>query len=239
MYRAREYYSRYAPSDPMTRLIAIVALVFLLILALPRLIPGTASGVDCGGMPIPRASGSNQSLLSSQIDPSALHLELAPDHVIINQGQPLDMEVRFINESVAPIVLFYDPVRVTFRYTEQEAGILFSIQTPDGRALGVPPNVRLPYPVLQSFAPDQLRILAPRSRCNVRVEIDPATLNAAQVIRGDYRVTAVYRNPSRGALPAPGPLTPTPVFRDQGVWTGQVQSNDILVTVGLPTQPPS
>ncbi len=245
MYRARGYYDRFRGSDRFTRMIAAAAFVLLLIIALPRFVPGTASGIDCEALPIPRLSGSNQSLLASQVDPRVLTLELVPENIVISPGQPLVMEVRYINESMAPLTLFYDPNQVTFRYTQQEAGLLFSITTLDGRALGVPPNVRPPLPVRQQFAPNQLRVLGPRQRCHQQVVIDQAQLNAAGIGAGEYRVTAVYRNQFRGAIPPVGPQTPTPIFPDQGVWTGppelnyQVQSNEIRLAVGVPAQPPA
>ncbi len=239
----RYYYERFSSADPVTRIIALIAFGILLVIALPRLLPGTASGIDCAALPVPRVSGSNQSVLASQTDPTALHLELVPEIINISPGVALVMEVRFINESMAPLTLFYDPSQVTFRYTQQEAGLLFSVTTPDGRALGVPPNVRPPFPVHQQFAAIQLRVLGPRQRCTQRVEIDAGQLNAARVVQGEYRITAVYRNQYRGAIPPVGALTPTPVFHDQGVWTGppdqnyQIQSNTIQLIVGVPAQP--
>src|SRR5262245_38829067 len=131
----RYYYDRFNSSDPVTRIIAVVAFAILLIIALPRLVPGTASGIDCSALPIPRVSGSNQSVLASGVDPTVLHLELVPEVVTIGEGASLLLEVRYINVSMAPLTLFYDPTQVTFRYTQQEAGLLFSITTPDGRAL--------------------------------------------------------------------------------------------------------
>src|SRR3989442_10939103 len=107
MYRARGYYDRFRGNDRMTQMIAAVAFILLLIIALPRFIPGTASGIDCNGLPIPRVSGSSQSLLASQVDPSVLHLELVPNQIVISQGAPLIMELRYINESMAPLTLFY------------------------------------------------------------------------------------------------------------------------------------
>jgi hypothetical protein len=241
----RRYYERFSTSDPVTRIIAIIAFAILLIIALPRLVPGTASGIDCGALPIPRVSGSNQSVLASTIDPSVLHLELVPEVITTAQGAPLVMDVRYINVSMAPLTIFYDPTRVTFRYTQQEAGLLFSITTADGgTALGVPANVRPPFPVPQQFAANQLRVLGPTQRCTQRVEIDAGTLGAARVTQGEYRITAVYRNQFRGVIAPPGAQTPTPIFRDQGVWVGpadqnyQVQSNTIRLIVGS-TQPPA
>jgi hypothetical protein len=245
--RYRRYYERFSSFDPVTQVIALAALLILLVIALPGIwgrLPGAASGVSCQSLASPKISGNNQSLLSVQQPPDVLHLELAPPDVVISQGQPLVLELRFINEGMAPVTLFLPPDEFVFRYTEQEAGILFSIQTADGRAIGEPPNVRPPFPIRQQFPQNQLHVLGPRQRCNVRIELDPARLNSAQLVTGQYRITAVYRNQYRGTVPPVGPQTPTPIFKDQGVWIGpqqsnwQVQSNEIRVSVGLPTQPP-
>jgi hypothetical protein len=68
------------------------------------------------------------------------------------------------------------------------------------------------------------------------VTISPQRLQAARVTGGQYQITAVYRNLSKGTVPAVAPLTPTPVFNNLGVWTGQVQSNDITLVVGPPAK---
>src|SRR5512147_2876731 len=119
--RADYYRERFSSSDPVTRIIALVALVILVIIALPTLsgwLPWVASGSACLSLSSPRITGNNQSLLSAQADPNDMHLELAPDPIVINQGQPLVMEVRFINEGIAPATLYLPPNQVTFRYTE-------------------------------------------------------------------------------------------------------------------------
>jgi len=240
MYRARDYWGRVRGGDPLTQMIAIAALILLVVVALPYLpVQVATNGVACLNLPSPKNSGSNQSLLASQIDPSVLRLELKPDAVAINQGAPLSLDLRFINDSMAPLTLMIIPEEIIYRYTGREDGIAFSIQSTSGQVLGESPNTRPPFPAHQQFTQNQLRVLGPRQRCSLRVDIDPARLNAAQVTRGEYQFTAVYRNQSKGALPPPAALTPTPIFRDQGVWIGQVQSNTIRVSVGLPTQAPS
>jgi hypothetical protein len=240
MYRVRGYYDRFRGGDPLMQMIAIAALILLAVIALPRLwgvLPGASSGIPCLSLPMPKISGNNQSLLASTIDPSVLHLELVPVDIVISQGSTLSMEVRFINESMAPLTLMMVPGETTFRYTETEVGLLFSITTPDRRALGEPLNVRPPFQERQVFSADQLRVLGPRQRCNLRVDIDPARLNSAQIGQGQYEIVAVYRNRSRGQLPAVQARTPTPIFRDLGVWTGEVRSNAIILRVVPPGQP--
>src|SRR4051812_14784138 len=115
--RARHHYDRFRAGDPMTQLIAIIALVLLGIIALPRLtafLPYQASGVDCLDLAAPKLTGNNQSILASEADPELLHLELVPIVISINQGEALAMDVRFINEGMAPVRLFLVPDEILF-----------------------------------------------------------------------------------------------------------------------------
>ncbi len=95
MYRARDYWGRVRGGDPLTQMIAVAAFILLLVVALPYLpVQVATNGVACLNLPMPKNSGSNQSLLASQIDPSVLRLELKPDAVIINQGSPLALAAK-------------------------------------------------------------------------------------------------------------------------------------------------
>jgi hypothetical protein len=233
MYRARRYWENFNASDPVTQGIAVVALLLLAVFSLPYFnFPWQASGSQCTDMASPHISGNNQSLLSQMVDPSVLHLELVPPTVSISPGDTLKMSVRFINESMAPVTLYLTPDMGIFRYTDQESGVLFSIQSADGRVLGEPASVRAVSVGPQSYTQDQLRILRPRSRCTIDVSIDPNRLRAAQITAGQYQIIAVYRNQYKGIVPPPGTLTPTPIFSNLGVWTGQVRSNPIVLIVG-------
>jgi len=232
----RRYYNNLRGGDPMTQLIAIGALIILLIVALPKLwafIPGAASGVECVGMASPKSSASNQSILASQIDPAVLKLELVPPLITKTAGDALNMELRFINDSMAPLTLYISPDDAVFRYTQQEIGIMFSIQSIDGAVLGEPASARPVKAAVQQYNINLLHVLGPRQRCFARIAIDVGRLNAAKLTQGEYRVTAIYRNQFKGILPTNVPLSPTAIFRDQGVWVGQVQSNEIRVSVGV------
>ena len=132
---------------------------------------GAASGSACLSLSSPRITGNNQSLLSAQADPNDLHLELAPDPIVINQGQPLDMEVRFINEGIAPATLYLtgEPGHVS-AIPNRKPGCCFRSRREAGH-LANRPNVRPPYPIPQQFQANQLHVLGPRQRCSIRVEI--------------------------------------------------------------------
>ncbi len=225
--RFREYYD-----DPNGRLIIVAALIYLSVLFITRFFPGVESGLDCNSMSRPIITGNNQSVLATQVDPSVLNVELIVYQPTITASEPLVMEVRLVNNSLAPLTLFYDEPSIRFRFTQQEPGLVFAIQALNGRVAGEPFTFRPQVPQPQAFERNLLRVLPPRARCYVRVEIDPARLAASGVTAGQqYRIIAVYRNAVRGQLPAPSALTPTPIFRDQGVWAGEVRSNDVVISV--------
>ncbi|MCC7205965.1 MAG: hypothetical protein IT323_01575 [Anaerolineae bacterium] len=229
----RRYYNRFTSADLTVQIIVIAAIILVVAVLLPR-IPGVGAGVDCLALPQPVLTGNNQSLLARDADPNDLRLELFLDKTTLATGEPLQMWVRINNASIAPFTLLIVPSEFVFRYTGQEVGLVFSVQSSAGQVLGEPFAARPPVAIRQTYDPTLLRVLGPRSRCNLRVTIDPTRLQTAQVVGGLYRITAVYRNQVRGALAAPvNALTPTPIFPDQGVWVGEVRSNDVLFGVGV------
>lgn len=238
----RRYYDRFNSADPLIRIVALIGLVVIIGLAVPRFLPVATSGVDCVNLPSPNADGNNQSLLSQQIasDSSAapLQLEVVPDRPAIDTGQSLILYVRFINSSMAPLTLFLVPESQIFRFNKEEIGLLISmIPVAENRTLGLPGNSNPPLVPRQHYTSTDLHYLGPRQRCTFRVELFADQLKAAGALSGQYRIRVTYRNTSHGQILPVSPLTPTPVFLDQGVWTGEVQSNDTFVTIGLAPAP--
>lgn len=230
----RRSYDRYG-SDPVVRFVAFALLIGLVVLLLTRFWPGVTSGVNCMNLPSADLGGSNQSILAQQVDANALLLELVTGNPQIVPGASLTMEVRFINASIAPLALALVPEEVVLRYSGQEAGLVFSVrEVATGRVLGEAFNVRPAVPARQQFTGGQVRILGPRSRCNLQLEFTPQRLSASGIAQGQYQFIAIYRNQFRGTLPPVAALTPTPIFRDQGVWTGEVRSNELYITISPP-----
>jgi hypothetical protein len=197
-------------------------------------LPYIASGVGCYYLAQSHASGSNQSILGSNASSDAMRLEMVPNPVNLAQGQTLKFDVRFINNSMAPLTLFLPLDQYGFRYDEQEAGLLFIIQGADGNLRGEGGAARPPLFDPPVYSANDLHVLAPRERCTVSVSIDPNRLANANVSPGRYRIIAVYRNQSKGSLPPASAFTPTPIFNDAGVWTGEVRSNEIVLNYALP-----
>lgn len=222
----------------MTRIIALAAFVILIIIALPGLaprIPGFANGASCTSLTSPSGNGSNQSLLAAAADPNSLRLELVPDKDTFGLNESIILNVRFINDSAAPMTLAIVPEEAVFRFTGNEQGLMFFVEDTAGRVLGEPANIKPPAPIRQQFPANMLHILGPRQRCAVSVGITPYRYQAAGVTAGQYQLIAVYRNTNRGTLTAVGLKTPTPVFRDQGIWVTSaegVRSNSVVITMG-------
>ncbi|MFN8417772.1 MAG: hypothetical protein U0528_00760 [Anaerolineae bacterium] len=234
MSRWRGYYDRFNTADPVIRLIMVAGLVLVMAIALPRFMTITGSGIDCANLPVPSISGSNQSWLAQQPGVADnLKLELVTDRQVFSQGEPLVLYVRFINDGLAPLTLYLTSQSVIFRYNNEEIGVLLFLQELQSqRIIGENANVNRPLTAPQQYTSDQLRSLGPRHRCSVRIEISWARLQTAGATTGQYRAVVTYRNNTTGILPPVAGLTPTPVFTTQGVWTGTVQSNDVLFNIG-------
>jgi hypothetical protein len=233
MYRRfRDYYDS---SDGVTRIIALVALALIFAAAFPTLannVPYIANGITCTALSNARGDGTFQSV--NKPTEFALRMEISsPDGYAT--GQPWVITVRFINDSPAPMILALAPAEAVFRWTQRESGLSFFVQSvQNGLVLGEPANVRASPPNRQQYPPDTLLWLMPNQRCSQTFTVEAGRLQAAGIRSGQYRLAAVYRNTQKGVLSPVGALTPTPVFRDQGVYTTidtGVKSNLLLINV--------
>jgi hypothetical protein len=240
------YYRRFRDffdaSDDITRIIAFAALIMLLVITLPTLaprIPAVRNGAVCSSLYSPPGDGTQQSILGRAAGTGALKLELTVGSNFLGSGDALILQVHFVNQSAGPLLLALVPEEAVFRYTDAESGLMFAVQTTDGRALGEPTTTRPPAPIRTQFSQDQLHVLNPRERCTQTITITPDRLAAAGLGQGgQYQVMAVYRNLAPGKLLPIGQLTPTPIFPDQAVWVsppGGVHSN--IVTFGFGVTP--
>jgi hypothetical protein len=224
-------YRNFRGIDPIVQLILLAGLIYGAVLLLPR-IGFLNYGVNCENLASPLYGGNNQSILGRGLDPSELTLELLTDRTSINAGETLVLTVRFNNPSMAPIILPIDDAYSVFRYTGQEDGLTFAIQATNGQVLGEPLNNPPPLVNRNQYSNADLRMLSPRYRCNLRLEINGQRLANAGLRGGDYLIRAVYRSSSKGLIPAASSTNaPTPIFADYGVWVGEVRSNEILLRI--------
>ncbi len=217
-------------------------------LGVPQVVPSLDRGAICTNLPHPRG-GNNQSLLAlSGNDHQDMELELDLLHeaenergdVLIPNGETLVLRLTFDNKDIGPVMLYINPnqYRIQF-YDEFEAanglGVNFEIRpvsadTPRRQA-GVPEVAT------GVFDLDDLYLLPATSQCYVEYRISTDVLAQLQpsVAVGEWRIRAYYRNSQRGVLIEPTPQgsqsTPTPMFDDQGVWTGSVRSNEVIFEI--------
>lgn len=242
MRRFGRYIEDFDTTDPVTRWIAFAALLVLIVAMLPRIWPPSFSEVNCNYLSTPALGGDHQSLLASTTPASDLRLDMQFDRDTINVGDALGITVRFVNSSMAPLTLYLEESKIPFRYTGREIGLTFFVQQlgandVPGRTLGEDQSVRPLVLAPPTYSPDQLRILGPRQRCREYVEVSAQRLSLSGMGAGRYMIIAYYSNQTKGAVPPVPPPTPTPIFTDQGVWTGEVRSNDLILNVVLPGQP--
>jgi hypothetical protein len=93
-----------------------------------------------------------------------------------------------------------------------------------------------------TFPYRELNLLGSRDRCTERYSITPTELAALGIGTGEYRIRAAYRNNSRGdprlIQPLNATATPIPQYADnQGVWVGEVESNEVRFAIVVPGQP--
>ncbi len=218
--------------------IVVFAFVLLLIILLPRVIPGGRFGIPCSSLAHPIPGGNNQSYLSARSE-GALRLEIALQRSSINPGEPLTVNVTFINTGVGAITLFFVPEEALLR-DDGAPGLSFQIlRLPDRALLGEPPTVRPPNPQRTQFPPEVLHVLGPRQRCTEQITFSATRVNSAGLTAGSYSMRAIYRNFFRGEIIVPPGATATPIFPDQGVYTTQeLRSNEVEFSIGLPQPAP-
>jgi hypothetical protein len=226
---------------------AIIAAAGTLFLAIvfPRVYPAARRGPECSSLAAP-LGGNNRSVLA-QVgnDQQVLEIELTVENDVIDQNGPLRVNATFVNKDIGPIILYLP--------RDQPFTLLRPDQTPTGPGLTFEitqvgqsytrVNQSLPDVTAALVAPGELHLLGSRARCTEHFELNASTLINAGVQAGqEYRIRAFYRNKNPGIWrfdeQTGGTPAPTPAYSDQGIWTGDISSQEILFRVQTPGAPP-
>ncbi len=220
-----------------TLIIAFAAIMLLTAIFFPRVYPAAKRGPECTNLASP-LGGNNRSVLAlSGKNQQNLDLKLSLMDSSIIFGQPLLVDITFDNKDIGPVILILsDANPIIILRPDQPAtttGVTFEI-TRVGAAYNRV-NQSLPVSPGSAVQPDELHLLGSRARCTERFDFTGVFLQSAGLTPGDYRIRATYRNNNPGAreqLPA-GAATPTatPAYVDQGIWVGEVNSNEEIFTV--------
>lgn len=211
------------------RIVGLVLLVLLAVLAgpstLPRLLssvlPGVVyEGVPCAWLRTADDRADHQSLLGRAAQ-NPLRLRVQTTAIPRDASGALYIQITVVNESLGTIPIVYNPRSVIVGDNGTNGlGLLFV--PPVSLSTG---GVRNP-----TGADSDLRLLGPRQRCVHLVEfpagnvlVDPALAS------GQASVRAYYRNNTVGATVQEPGVAATPIFRDQGLWIGYVESEPVSI----------
>lgn len=220
-------------SDNMTVGIVVVVFALVLLLVLPRIIPGGRFGVSCGSLAHPLAGGNNQSYLSARSQ-GALEMRIELQRTNLTITDNLVVNLTFVNNGVGAITLFFIPQETLLR-NDGSAGLSFEImRTSDRVVFSERTDIRPPNPQRQQFLPEVLHVLGPRQRCTEQLTFETFRLSDLGLPAGAYTLTAIYRNSYPGQVSAEAGSLATPIFQNQGVYTVQeLRSNAVEFTIGL------
>jgi hypothetical protein len=129
-----------------------------------------------------------------------------------------DVNIIITNNSLGTVPFVYDPQRVIVGDNGTSGlGLIFTPQ--NSLSAGVPRQDS------GSVPETNLRLLGPRQSCVVTVEFGAGNvLVDPSVTSGQANVRAYYRNNQTGQVIPPTGVVATPIYTDQGLWTGYVES---------------
>jgi hypothetical protein len=248
--RSRDFLTR---TDNINIVLALVGLGLAISVGFPLVIPSLDRGAVCTNLPSPQG-GNNQSLLAlsdGTAVPQEVELELEilnDEHkngvgdVEIQRGEDLMVRVTFQNNDVGPVTLFFlEDREVVGNFdnlsTQQSIGLMFEFRELQGNSLLNETGVRQPpsQNSFSSYALEDLYMLSSKQKCYIDIRFSASRLEQLGLfVYPEYRIRAYYRNSSRGVpLPPLAAPTATPMFTDQGVWTGTIQSNEVRLITNL------
>ncbi len=239
--------------DNAVLILGLMFIGLLLAIGFPMAVPAAELGARCTNLPHP-AGGNRQSLLALQggqeiklevsvVDPLARQ----GDVITVRNGEPITFRVRFTNEDIGPINLYYTENAVTVNdpdaLSPNTYGLILEIVS-ETTTLPLQDTIRtvptLPAASLSGtptllYNLEDLYILRSRGSCFVDIRFSAERLAQIGLTSGEYRVRAFYRNSDRGIYIPPTPNgsipTATPMFDHLNVWIGTTQSNLIILEV--------
>ncbi len=217
------------PDNPNT-LVALFLLVLLAVLAgpstLPRLIssivPGADEGVPCSWLRQAENRAAHQSLLGrGATRPISLGISAGP--VPATPDGELIIRIIVANDSLGTVPIIYNPNQVQLGDAGFNTGLGIVINSTGPLPEGAPQG--------NAFVPESdIRVLGPRQRCVHTLRFPASQLPDPSLGTGNATVKAYYRNTSPGVTQSPDPLA-TPIYTDQGLWVGIVESTAVTVSL--------
>lgn len=213
-------------------LVGVILLLLLLVFAgpnnLPRFVSGIFpqfyEGVPCSWLRTADDRANHQSLLGRSAE-NPLTIRVAPTTITRDPAGSFFVQIIITNESLGTVAIVYNPTQVLVGDNNSSGmGLIFNPSTSLAAGLNRQDATTIPE--------TSIRLLGPRQRCvhtvefpNGNVLVDPS------LVSGTASVTAYYRGATRGqVVPAAG-IVATPIYPDQGLWTGYITSAPVTIPV--------
>ncbi|PJF41018.1 MAG: hypothetical protein D6737_09285 [Chloroflexi bacterium] len=194
---------------------------------LSRTLPGIDEGVPCTRLRTASDLANHQSLIGRNAQ-QPIEVDVRTSAVPLDPNGILEISIVIINKSLGTVGFIYNPNEVLVGDDETTSGIGIIVEPPSSLNTGV--TTRAP---LGAGVPENLiRLLGPRQRCVHKIQF-PSTQFDNVIRSGTAQVRAYYRNNVTGGIvlqPA-NDATGTPIYPDQGLWAGVVQSAPVTIPV--------
>ncbi|NJO83657.1 MAG: hypothetical protein HC828_13195 [Blastochloris sp.] len=212
--------------------VGIFLIILLAIFAgptLPRffsdLIPFIDEGIPCEWVRPTDDRANHQSLLGRSAE-NPLRLRVQTTNLPSEPSGSLWVRIIVTNASLGTVPFVYDPQSVVVG-DGQTAGL--------GLLFNPPTTLRSgnPLPASGSIPEQYIRVLGPRQTCVVTVAFaGSAVFNDPNLLSGTAQVRAYYSNPFNGQITIQPGAVATPIYGDQGLWTGRIESGPVTIPLG-------
>lgn len=220
-------------NDNPNSIVGVFALIMLAVLAGPAVLPTLISeavpfvdeGVACSNLRTGLDRAYHQSLIGREVSqqpepPISLTLEMDP---IPTTGGSLTVKIVIYNETLGTVPLLVS------------SGFVNTSPQPGGNGLGLVAGTtdvpQVNATVGPSYDEETIHLLGPRQRCVHRVTFNFDQIPPQFSVPGTS-VRAYYRNENRGSVTLPVGAEGPAIFPDQGLWTGVIESESIILTDG-------
>jgi hypothetical protein len=208
----------------------MILLLVLLLLAGPNILPRFLSniapqvyeGLPCEWLRTGEDRASHQSLIGRAVE-NPFSVRVQTSALPTDAAGFLTVRVILVNESLGTVPFVYDPNQVIVGDTNTSGlGVIFSPTTQL-----IAGNPRQDSATIPEAG---IRLLGPRQRCVHTIEFPAGNvLIEPGLSSGTGQVRAYYRNNNRGQIvPVVGTLA-TPIYPDQGLWVGYVESDSVAI----------
>jgi len=210
--------------------VGLILLILLAVFAAPSTLPRFLSniapqfyeGIPCSWLRTADDRAFHQSLIG-RAAANPLDLRIKTTTIPTDASQSLFVSIIITNNSLGTVPFVYSPQSVLVGDNNTSGlGVIFN--PPNSLSAGQPRNYG------SSIPETDLRLLGPRQSCVVTLEFPGGNvLVDPNIMSGRSAVKAYYRNNTSGQVIQPTNTVATPIYPDEGLWTGYLESPSIVI----------